>query len=110
MPVVGDFLGVGNYQYAVWRASIGTWFIYDVPTNTRRQIQWGTLGDVPLEGDFDGDGIADIAVWRPGNGTFYIIPSSTRIAYSVVLGISSDIPTTGSYTYRRMQQLGVKIG
>src|SRR5438477_13078326 len=74
--VQGDFNGDGILDYAVLRASTGTWYIhYFNRPSFVDTFSFGIAGDVPVVGDYDGDGISDIAVYRPSTGEWFIRPS-----------------------------------
>jgi hypothetical protein len=96
---VGNFDGSGQTDYAVWRPSIGTWFVLSSSDPSKFFVQaWGESGDVPVPGDYDGDGITDYAVWRPSTGTWFIIPSSNPSQPIIQQwGASGDIPVPGDY-------------
>ena len=87
-PFVGDFDGDGLTDFAVWRASTGTWYWLTSSSgysySAARAVQWGSQahGDVPLLGDFDGDGKSDPAVWRANSGTWFWLRSSNAYDYS----------------------------
>jgi hypothetical protein len=78
IPVPGDYDGDSITDYAVWRPSIGVWFIVPSSNPSSPLIQqWGLPGDIAVGPyDFDGDFKADYAVWRPLSQILYIIPST----------------------------------
>ena len=97
--LVGNFDGSGQTDYAVWRPSIGTWFVLSSSDPSKFFVQaWGVSGDIPVPGDYDGDGITDYAVWRPSTGTWFIIPSGNPSQPIIQQwGASGDIPVPGDY-------------
>lgn len=72
VDVAGEYDGDGRTDLAVFRPSVGTWFILTSSSGFKgtRIVQWGLFGDEPIVDDFDGDAIADIGIWRPSTGTW----------------------------------------
>ena len=97
LPLFADFDSDGKSDLAVWRPSVGTWYIVPSSTSQSYGVEWGGPVDTPLVGDFDGDGKSDLAVWRPSEGIWYILPSSTGQSYSVHWGGTGDIPVIGDF-------------
>jgi hypothetical protein len=98
-PSCPDFDGDGKTDIAVYRASIGAWYMIPSSTKIPYAKGWGgDPSDIPVPGDYDGDGKTDIAVYRASTGTWHIIPSSTNVPYGVGWGADpTDIPVPGDY-------------
>ena len=78
IPVPGDYFGDGIVRLAVWRPSLGIWFIKG-PTiadwtysEGNVAVQCGKEGDIPVPYDFFNEGKVRIAVYRPSNGAWYV--------------------------------------
>ena len=102
-PIQGNFTGGLGADIAVYRPSIGTWFVRGFTSDLKfngqpTQYQWGLSGDTPLACDFDGDsGRSDLTVYRPTDGYWYTRKSSASPAFSTATaqqwgGISGDRP------------------
>jgi hypothetical protein len=86
-PPTADFDGDGDTDVAVFRPSIGRWFIRGGASPT-----FGENGDIPVPADYDGDGDTDIAVFRPSIGRWFI-----RGGASPTFGENGDIPVPADY-------------
>jgi CSLREA domain-containing protein len=91
-----DFDGDGKTDYAVFRSSIGSWFI-ERSTAGFTSVNFGISTDRLTPADFDGDGKTDIAVWRenagdPERAYFYILQSATNTLRADQFGRTGDSP------------------
>ncbi len=87
IPVAGDYDGNGSLEVAVFRPSIGYWFI-----SGGEAVQFGAAGDIPVPGDYDGNGSTDIAVYRPSNGFWFV-----RGGPTLQFGTAGDLPVPADY-------------
>jgi len=69
-PVVGDFLGIGRKQIAIYRPSTGEWHIRRDDASDLT-ILFGTPQDIPRPGDYLGLGRDLIGVARPDTGEWF---------------------------------------
>ena len=95
-----DFDGDGKTELAVFRPSIGGWFIRNSSESyaiaTASFYQWGLPGDVPIAADFDADGKTELAVFRPATGEWFIRYSAQSYDASTAgvyqWGLAGDVP------------------
>ena len=92
VPVNGDFDGDQRADVAIFRPSVGEWWINRSSTGATVAAQFGQNGDKPTPGDFDKDGKTDIAFWRPANGNYFVLRSSNSSFFSFAWGSNGDIP------------------
>lgn len=92
-----DFDGDGTSDVAVFRPSLGAWFVLNSGSNTFNFVTFGQNGDIPVDGDFDGDSRSDITVFRPSTGTWFRLNSSNGAFSAVNFGVNGDKPTPGDY-------------
>lgn len=94
IPVISDYDGDGDSDFAVFRAD-GVWVI-------RRSdgyigYQFGLPTDKLVPADYDGDGKTDVAVYRPSEGRWYIANTGSQTHSSFQFGAPGDIPAPGDY-------------
>ncbi|WP_422931845.1 beta strand repeat-containing protein [Singulisphaera sp. PoT] len=97
--VLGDYIGNGQAQFAIYRrddsTGQGTWFIPNVTSNSG--LPYGSAAlDVPVQGDFLGTGKDQIALYRPSTAT-WLIPGYTGPDGLQYGKANDDIPVPGDY-------------
>lgn len=95
VPVVGDFLDLGEDQQAIFRASEGNWYIRNPLNNTAVVINFGLPTDKLVPADYNGDGRTDPAIYR--DGLWAINPCIGCNAQFFQFGTSGDIPVAADY-------------
>lgn len=95
--VVNDFDGDGISDYAVFRPSIGVWFIFQSSTASMKTEFFGLASDIPVAADYDGDGKTDVAMWRESEGSWYIKQSSDGATTVKQWGQTGDLPVYGYF-------------
>jgi hypothetical protein len=73
---------------AVFRPSLGKWFVRNIET---AGFSFGTNGDIPISGDYNGNGTTDYAVFRPATGSWW----ASGILNGTVWGVATDLPISG---------------
>jgi hypothetical protein len=107
LPLQGDFNGDGHSDFAVYRPSLGMWFILfsNQENSVTKQFlakQFGLPSDHPVPRDIDADGVTDLVVYRPVSGSWLTCTSSKEFIClkedltphnpSFQFGLENDIP------------------
>lgn len=96
VPVASDYDGDGHADIAIYRPSLGQWWIKRSSSSVIA-FTFGTSTDKAVQGDYTGDGKADVAFWRPSTGEWFILRSEDFSFYAVPFGTSTDIPAPRDY-------------
>jgi len=93
---LSNFDADGTSDIAVFRPSVGTWYVLNSTDNNAQSVQFGAAGDKIVPGDYDGDGKSDFAVFRPSTGVWYVMKSTGGFII-LQFGTNGDIPVSGDY-------------
>ena len=93
---MGDYDGDGTADIAVYRPSIGVWFLSQ-STAGFSAVAFGLPTDVPVPADYDGDGKTDISVYRPSDTFWYRLDSRTGNFVYLQFGQTTDKPVPADY-------------
>lgn len=85
-----DYDSDGMTDFAVFRPTTGTWYVFDPLTGQTKFTPWGANGDIPVVGSRLGNGNNERIVFRPSNGIWYR-NACCGIIYTQ-WGSSDDIP------------------
>jgi hypothetical protein len=103
---VPDFTGDGIVDIAIFRPSIGFWFVLRSDDFTFFGFAFGANGDKPVVGDYDGDSITDAALFRPSTATWFIQGSAGGVVITQ-FGIASDTPVPADYDGDGKADIGI---
>jgi hypothetical protein len=78
IPTPADFNGDGLTDFAFWRPSTNTLYVWYRNTN----VSWSETDNisaslVPVMRDYDGDWLADLATYQPSTGVWSVISSAS---------------------------------
>jgi hypothetical protein len=92
-----DFDGDGKTDIAVFRPSLGEWWINQSGTSETVAAQFGSAADKPVAADYTGDGKSDIAFWDTATGEWFILRSENASFLSFPFGTTGDVPLVGDF-------------
>ena len=110
IPIPGHYDNDDINDFAVWRRSTGTFYVFKSSDSSVQIVTFGLDGDDPLvTQDFDGDGIYDLAVVRKQGGklVWYILRSTDGGVTIVQFGNETDQPIRGDYDGDGKADIGV---
>lgn len=92
-----DFDDDGKTDIAVFRPSLGEWWINRSSNATGYALQFGASSDRIVPADYTGDGKTDVAFFRPSNGEWFVLRSEDYSFYSFPFGTNGDVPVPSDY-------------
>src|SRR5262249_53515597 len=80
----------GRTDFAVWRPSNGTWYVFLSASSATATAQLGAPGDIPIPLDTGAAGAVRPVVYRPSTGQWFIYTGGAPAI--VQLGAPGDVP------------------
>ena len=100
IPVLGDFLGNGTEQVAIFTPGTGNWIIAQPSTGYKPQVllkNFGSGGNfIPAPASYFGGGVDEAAVYQTNTGQWYV-QGLTSAVPPITAFRASDIPVPANY-------------
>jgi FG-GAP repeat. len=93
-----DYDGDGRTDFAVFRASNATWYLWQ-STAGLRSVQFGISIDQPVPGDYNSDRKDDIATFRGSVSVLNVLPSSPAPAPYIPIFQTDELPARMDYDH-----------
>jgi Tol biopolymer transport system component len=90
-----DFDGDAKADLAIFRPTLGQWWINWSTDSSTKVFQFGQSTDKIVPADYTGDSKCDVAFFRDGN--WFILRSENSTFFAAPFGAIGDIPAPGDY-------------